>query len=197
MFEAYPRFRFLTALCGATLLFSTMSFTFAQDGISRVPNVPLEDLPDLSTVGSNSSYQSGSYLGPASLKVGTEGLTVDLSSAGLNLDGVPVVWGDIAQVSPEESSGESVLESLGMSEGREPALESLGMEEGADPALQQLAMAEPGSILTSLALSEAAASSSIIPLIVGGTAVAAGLGQAVSSLVRSDPDDDIPVPASP
>ena len=107
MFEAYPRFRFLTALCGATLLFSTMSFTFAQDGISRVPNVPLEDLPDLSTVGSNSSYQSGSYLGPASLKVGTEGLTVDLSSAGLNLDGVPVVWGDIAQVSPEESSKES------------------------------------------------------------------------------------------
>ena len=196
MFEAYPRFRFLTALCGITLVLSVMTFTFAQDENSGVGKVQLDGLLGLTTVGPGSSSQVAATPGFPQTKVGPEGLRVDASTGELNFKAAPMTWGEIAQALPEESSGEPVLESLGMSEGREPAPESLGMGEGGDPALQQLAMAEPGSILTSLALSEAAAGSSLLPLIVGGTAAAAGLGQAVLSLVRSDPDDDIPVPAS-
>lgn len=195
MFEAYPRFKFLTALSVATLLISMMTFTFALDDNSGVAKVELDSLPDLTTMGPNGSYQLSSAQGSPQVKVGAD-LTVDVFPGELDFKGSPMAWEEIAQASPGEPSGGNVLESLGMSEDHEPALESLGMGEGGDPALQQLAMAEPGSILTSLALSEAVAGSSILPLVVGGTVAAAGLGQAVSSLVRSDADDDIPIPAS-
>ena len=49
---------------------------------------------------------------------------------------------------------------------------------------------------TSLALSEAAVGSSLLPVL-GGTAAAAGVTQAVSSLVQADEDEDVPLPVSP
>lgn len=207
--------RFLVALCLITFLASFLNIAAALSATQTPPLPTLRSFENAMLFAPQSRYQASPgqvnlqsgrvYLKPGvqdyqihtglgQLKKLRGELFVDLRPGKLT---VAVEEGQALLQADEQST---LIQGGELAQLAEPnfdgPLDALGMDEGVDPALRTLAFAEPGTILTTLALSEAAVGSSILLPVLGGTAAAAGVASTVSSLLEAEEEGDTPPPIS-